>query len=93
VWDVSFDALERSRFWQPEKSIDAKCIESSLRPNDRTKVRDFCSGRDSWCVIVWCVIVMSEHGLGPESLEVMNEVRLEGIQGQTCARRQDECDV
>jgi hypothetical protein len=88
VWDVSFDALERSRFWQPEKSTDAKCIESSLRPNDRTKVRDFCSGRDSWCVIV-----MSEHGLGPEFPEVMNQVRLKSIQNQTSAWRQGECDV
>ncbi len=40
----------------------------------RTKVRDFRPGRDSWCVIV-----MSEHGLGPECLGVMKGVRLEGI--------------
>jgi hypothetical protein len=53
-------------------------------PSYRTKVRDFRPGRDSWCVIE-----MSEHGLGAGFLEV----RLESIEGQVCAWRQGECDV
>jgi hypothetical protein len=37
---------------------------------------------------------VSKHGFGPESLRVMNKVmnegRLEGTRGQTCAWRQGE---
>jgi hypothetical protein len=57
---------------------------NSIDPHYRTKVRDFRPGRDSWCVIA-----MSEHGLGPESLEV----KLENMKGQTHAWGQGERDV
>lgn len=62
---------------------------SPVARGDWTKIRDVRSGRDSWCVIG-----VSKHGFGPESLRVMNKVmnegRLEGTRGQTCAWRQGE---